>query len=144
LDRWDRSVEDQIRDAMERGLFDNLRGKGEPLDLSVSPFEHPLAGTFRRILRDAGSSHPLIEARRALQQEIEAGREQLRRAWRGYLRFGSEQAWRAAEDAFRARIRQLNREIKLYNLKAPAPPFHLHVVDCDAEIRAMCSESPPE
>jgi hypothetical protein len=129
---------------MERGLFDNLRGKGEPLDLGVSPFEHPLAATFRRILRDAGSSHPLIEARRALEQEIETGREQLRRAWRAYLRFGSEQVWRAAEETFRIRVRQLHRDIKLYNLKAPAPNFHLHVVDCDAEIRAVCSEPLPD
>lgn len=144
MDRWDRSVEDQIREAMERGLFDNLRGKGEPLDLGVNPFEHPLAGTFRRILRDASASHPLIEARRALEQELDSGRAQLRRAWMGYLRFGSESAWRTAEESFRTRIRQLNREIKLYNLKAPAPNFHLHVVDCDTEIRAVCSEPLPD
>ncbi len=144
MDRWDRSVEDQIRDAMDRGLFDNLRGRGEPLDLSVHPFEHPLAGTFRRLLRDHGASHPLIEARRALEQELEASREQLRRAWSGYRRFGSDAALRAAVDAFRAQIRQLNREIKLYNLKAPAPNFHLRVVDGEAEIRGLCPDLPQD
>lgn len=64
---------------MERGVFDNLPGKRKPLDLSLAPFEDPLAPTFRRILRDNGTSHPLIEARRALEEEVEACRALLKR-----------------------------------------------------------------
>ena len=139
MNGWGRIVEDQILAAMSQGAFDNLPGKGRPADVSVSPFEHPLAGTFRRILRDNGSSHPAIEARKALEQELQECREQLWRAWTGYCRFRYEPAWRRAQEAFRGRIRQLNRDIKLYNLKAPAPTFHLRAADCEAEIQAVAA-----
>jgi len=130
-------VEDQILDAMSRGAFDRLPGKGKPADVSVSPFEHSLAGTFRRILRDNESSHPVIEARKALEQELQECREQLRGSWQGYCQFRYEQVWHRAQETFRDRIRQLNRDIKLYNLKAPAPTFQLPVADCDAEMQAL-------
>jgi DnaJ family protein C protein 28 len=137
LNGWERIIEDQILDAMGRGVFDHLPGRGRPADVTVSPFEHPLAGTFRRILRDNGSSHPVIEARKALDQELQECREQLWRAWKGYCRFRHEPAWRRAKENFRGRIQQLNRVIKLHNLKAPAPAFHLRVADCEAEIQAV-------
>jgi hypothetical protein len=137
LDGWARIVEDQILDAMGRGVFDNLPGKGRRADVGVSPFEHPLAGTFRRILRDNGSSHPVIEARKALELELEECREQLRRAWTGYCQFRYEPAWRRAQEILRHRIQQLNRDIKLHNLKVHSRNFHLGVVDCEAEIRAL-------
>ena len=56
-------VEDVIREAMERGEFDNLPGKGRPLNLSDDPLLDPMTSIVNRILRDNGLSHPLIEAR---------------------------------------------------------------------------------
>ena len=37
-------AERKIQDAIEDGLFDNLPGRGQPLDLSVNPFEPPGMG----------------------------------------------------------------------------------------------------
>jgi hypothetical protein len=34
---WERAIDKQIREAMERGEFDNLRGTGKPLTLDDSP-----------------------------------------------------------------------------------------------------------
>lgn len=51
---FDRIVEAIIKDAMERGEFDNLPGKGKPIDLSEyfeTPEEVRLA---RSILKNAG------------------------------------------------------------------------------------------
>ena len=36
-----RLIEEQLRKAREEGKFDNLRGHGQPLDLSENPFEDP-------------------------------------------------------------------------------------------------------
>jgi hypothetical protein len=58
-------AENMIREAMGNGLFDNLPGKGKPLDLGAGPFEDALAPTLRRILRDNGIAHPSIEACKA-------------------------------------------------------------------------------
>jgi len=33
---WDNLIEDIIAEGRDRGLFDNLKGKGKPLDLNKS------------------------------------------------------------------------------------------------------------
>jgi DnaJ family protein C protein 28 len=137
LDPWARVVEEQIQEAIERGVFDHLSGKGQALNLGGNPFEEPLAGTMRRLLRDNGSSHPLIEARRALESEVDECRIELRRAWSSHRRYPSEPAWEHACARFRQRIREINRQIKLNNLKAPLPNFHMRVVDAEADISAV-------
>lgn len=70
-------VEDQIREAMERGDFDNLEGKDKPIDLS-DYFRTPeeLRAGYRMV-RNAGFKPAELE----LQQEIillERKRDQLR------------------------------------------------------------------
>lgn len=139
MERWERAIQEQIEQAIEEGAFDDLAGKGKPLDLASNPFEDRLAGTMRRILRDYGSSHPLIEARRMLEGEAEQYRIELRQAWALYRRYLSEPQWEYATHRFRERIRELNRQIKLNNLKAPLPNFHMRVVDPESEIRAVQS-----
>src|ERR1700687_4710702 len=74
-------IEDVIREAMERGEFDNLPGKGRPLNLTQDPLLDPMTAIVNRILRDNGVSHPLIEARRTMEAEAEECRDELQRAW---------------------------------------------------------------
>lgn len=45
-------VEEQIRKARERGDFDNLKGAGQPLDLSENPYEPEDMRMAFRILRN--------------------------------------------------------------------------------------------
>jgi DnaJ family protein C protein 28 len=134
LDGWGTIAENLIREAMEKGAFDDLPGKGKPLDLSRDPFEDPLAPTFRRILRDNGATHPLLEARRALEEEIRAAREDLRRAWRARQIGGSQKAWEHGLTVFRKNAVELNRSIKLNNLRSSIPSFQLLILDVDEEI----------
>ncbi len=122
-------AENILREAVAEGKFDGLEGSGKPLDLSRNPFEDPLAPTLRRILRDNGATHPLIEARRALEEEI----ARLRAALRTSRRNGS---WDYGVQQFRKQAADLNREIKFNNLRAPIPNFHVHVLDIEAEIAA--------
>lgn len=65
------SIETIIREAMERGDFDNLKGKGKPLDLTAyfeTPEDLRLAYS---VLKSAGMVSPEIE----LLQEIAALKE---------------------------------------------------------------------
>ena len=137
MDDWASVAENMIREAMERGDFDDLRGKGQPLDLSSNPFEDPLAPTFRRILRDNGATHPLIEARRELENEIKKSRAALTRAWANRQRGGTEAAWEYAVQRFRKDAEELNRSIKLNNLRAPIPNFLVRTLDADAEVERV-------
>jgi hypothetical protein len=120
---------------MEKSAFDDLAGKGKPLDLTGNPFEYPLAPTFRRILRDNGVTHPLIEARRELAGEIERCRTRLTRAWEVRQNGGSEAAWEDAVSKFRKNAAELNRSIQLNNLRAPIPNFQVGTLDAEAEIQ---------
>lgn len=68
-----KSVETLIQEAMERGEFDNLPGKGKPLDLTAY-FETPedLRMAYS-VLKNAG----MVSAEVELLQEIAALRERL-------------------------------------------------------------------
>ena len=130
-------IEDVIREAMERGEFDNLPGKGKPLSLTQDPLLDPMTAIVNRILRDNGVSHPLIEARRTMAAERDATRSELKRAWRVYQSSRSEEGWQEAVRTFRARVKDINRQVRIFNLKAPSPVLHGLAMDADAEIRKV-------
>ncbi len=73
IDSWEGHVEQMIREARERGEFDNLPGAGKPLDLSDNPFAGEWQSAFR-IARNAGAAPLWVE----LDREIAAERERLR------------------------------------------------------------------
>lgn len=61
-----KAVEEQIRQARERGEFDNLRGRGKPLDHSdyfSQPEELRIA---HHVLRNAGFVPEQVELRREI------------------------------------------------------------------------------
>ncbi len=131
-------AENKIREAIENGVFDNLPGTGRPLDLSRGPFEDALAPTVARILRDNGATHPLIEARNALHEEAAACRAQLKHAWRLRQSGAPDAAWEQAISKFQTNVAELNRAIKLNNLRAPIPNLTLRTLDVEAEVREIC------
>ena len=58
---FDRIVEALINEARERGEFDNLPGKGKPIDLDAyfeTPEEHRLV---QSVLRNAGMTSPEVQ-----------------------------------------------------------------------------------
>lgn len=99
IEAW---VEEQIQDAMARGEFDNLPGKGKPLNLRrAHPWEE----------RDWLANHILSQAHVVpdwveLGEEIEAGLK--------WLREHPDHPERPE------RIRTLNKLIDRYNLAVPA------------------------
>ncbi|MFO7173043.1 MAG: DUF1992 domain-containing protein [Bacillota bacterium] len=94
-------VEEQIQEAMARGDFDNLPGKGKPLDLTENPFEKDWL--VHHILKNASVAPEWIELRREIQADL---------AW---LRDHPDHPGRAE------RIRETNRKIDRYNLLVPIP-----------------------
>ncbi|MGI9066694.1 MAG: DnaJ family domain-containing protein [Pyrinomonadaceae bacterium] len=45
-------TEKKLREAIENGEFDDLPGKGEPIDLKENPFEDPDLRVVHRLLRN--------------------------------------------------------------------------------------------
>ena len=138
------NIEEQIRRAMEQGKFDDLRGKGKPIQWDENPFVEPDWQMTFRVLREAGFALPWMETRKEIEAQLEAARASLKRAreWQqtvskagqppGFL----EDEWGRAVGAFREQVRAINKLIFDYNLEVPLPRFQCPPVDVDAEIRA--------
>ncbi|PWT81626.1 MAG: DUF1992 domain-containing protein [Acidobacteria bacterium] len=137
MNRIERLVEKKIREAMEQGEFDNLPGKGEPIDLKENPFEDPEMRMVYRLLRNAGFAPAFIEERKSIESEIEQARLLISRANRLYRDESKSGEWERAKAEFRETVRELNDRIRLYNLKTPSAVFHRTHIDPESEI-AKC------
>ena len=111
MDAWNTIAERKIREAMEEGVFDNLNGKGRPLDLEEDPYEDPSLRMAHRLLRNNGFAPAWVEERKELQRDIDVAR-------RDFARNGDR-------ERFRERIAAINRRILTCNLKTPSAAFHL-------------------
>lgn len=116
MDEWRFIAERKIREAMEEGAFDHLEGKGEPLNFEEDPFEDPSLRMAHWLLRNNGFAPAWIEEAK----EIEVESRRLR-APCGLPR----------EEAHR-RVRELNRRITTFNLKAPAASLHKRLLEMDS------------
>ena len=62
-------VSEQIEEAMERGEFKDLPGKGEPLNLDTNPFLTPQVRMANRLLKENGFAPRWIELEKEIKQE---------------------------------------------------------------------------
>ncbi len=133
---WEGVVDKQIRDAIERGEFDHLAGHGKPIDLGENPFVPREWRLAYKVMQDAGVSPEWIEQDKEIRRELRALASWIARSARS-LRGQAEQAKALAPDQLiaehkrlteerdrictelRARAIELNRQIDLFNLKAP-------------------------
>src|SRR5690349_19049779 len=88
--QWESAVDRQIREAQERGDFDNLPGKGQPLNLDSWDDEWGLAF---HVLKQAGETLPWI----SLGRDIDAARARLDEMLRRVPRIPPDELPRARE-----------------------------------------------
>lgn len=145
MGRWESLIDQKIREGIEQGEFDNLSGKGEPIDLSENPFEDPDWRTAHRMLRNAGFAPAWIEERKDIEAELEAARNQMSRAWtvvqnaRGTENErGARARWEKALSSFQQQIGELNRRVAAWNLKVPGAGFHRKRINAEREIERLC------
>jgi DnaJ family protein C protein 28 len=143
---WESWIDQQIREAQEKGAFDNLPGKGSPLDLTANPYAREEELAFK-VLKDAGYAPEWIELDKAIRGKLERARAVMARRWEwrearlGDLEGRSDRwseaerervlaSWQQAVAAFEAELEAINKEIAELNLKVPSPRFQrskLHV-----------------
>ena len=149
MDRWESLVDQKIREGVEQGEFDDLAGKGAPIDLSENPFEDPDWRTAHRMLRNAGFAPAWIEERKFIDEELAAAQSTLTRAWliltnaRGTEhQSGAEVRWERQLSSFRLQIGALNRKILAWNLKTPTVNFHRATIDVEKELKEIQKQGP--
>ena len=126
-------IDRQIRQAQERGMFDNLRGKGQPLapdDPNVRAYAGDDAMGLK-ILKDNNALPAWIE----LNREIDAERQRCSRILDYYVaERDRERRARFASD-YRRKVVELNTKIDQYNLIAPARNLEQIRIRPDLELR---------
>lgn len=140
MNRLESMAEKLLREAIEAGEFDDLPGKGKPVDLSENPFEDPDLRVVHKLLREAGFAPAWIEERKDVEAVFEAARETLTRAWKIYRPGGispNAAAWERNVTEFREKVAELNGRIRLYNLKVPSAVFQRILFDADKVIEGI-------
>ena len=141
MKHWESLIDQKIREAMEQGEFDDLPGKGKPVDTSENPFEDPEMRLAHRMLRNAGFAPSWIEERKDIDSEVEIARNQLARVLAVRQNAigtdherGALARWEKALASFQEQARELNRRIVAWNLKVPAAGFQRALIDTEKEI----------
>jgi DnaJ family protein C protein 28 len=130
-----------IEEAMKRGDFDNLPGKGKPIKIDPKELTDPLAMT-NGIRRNANLSTPWEELQREINRGLERAERDLEMAHsqrraalqRRYVNNAAvEKQWQDSLTTFRARLSELNSRILTFNLMIPRNLPHLHKARLKAE-----------
>jgi len=139
------NIEELIRKAIEEGKFDDLPGKGKPLNLDDNPHADPEWNMAYHILKSSGHSLPWLETRQDILTSLEEQRQALRRTWewrQEALRNKQaykpvENEWQRAAGAFREQMGKLDKRIRDFNLEAPSERFQLPRLQIEKEISAI-------
>jgi len=148
MDDLPRSIDELIRQAIARGDFDDLPGKGKPLDLSENPHEDPGWRLAYRLLKENGYTLPWIETRQNIELDYEKALKSLQQSWdwrknaagrRGLVH--AEREWQQALQNFREQMVKLNRRIRDYNLEIPSNQFQRRSINIEQEIAKITTAS---
>jgi Domain of unknown function (DUF1992) len=142
---FDKLVEEQIREAIARGDYAGLPGRGRPQDLRVNPYVRADERMAQDMLAAQGFGLPWIEERRDLLRDRARLLDALRRAWErhaGGLPTAAARArqrphWDAAAAQFRRDAEALNARIRTHNHTVPVPGMRVRLIEPDTDLNAL-------
>ncbi|KAB1199550.1 hypothetical protein CJ030_MR0G020454 [Morella rubra] len=111
-------VEQRIWHSMEEGQFENLPGKGKPLNLITNPHADPAEDTLYRILSKNGCAPEWVELNKEIRAQISEWRSTLKKAWASRCS-GDNDKWVESSEALKVQIRDINNKVFRYNLIVP-------------------------
>ncbi|XP_010423695.1 PREDICTED: dnaJ homolog subfamily C member 28 isoform X3 [Camelina sativa] len=111
-------VEQRIWHSMEEGHFENLPGKGKPLNLHTNPHADPAEDTLYRILNKNGFAPEWVELNKEIRNKAKEWRVSLKKAWTMKLE-ENQSGWEERSDLLEKELKQINNMVFRYNLIAP-------------------------
>ncbi len=121
------NIEKIIREAMDNGAFENLKGHGQPLSMDINPNADPEWELAFHILKENGFAPAFIEERQAIETAVAALREALRTA------MADAQAWSRSRAEFAAQIAEINVKIRHHNLGVPHEKLARALLNAESE-----------
>lgn len=150
---WGSYIDRQIRKAMEDGEFDNLPGRGKPLNLPDDEHAPDDMRLAYKILQDNDLAPDWIMLGQDIDTKINDWLNRLRRAAQAYraamvapdatanTRASAARSWQTAQAKLMASGAKLNQEIAVYNLKVPAGVTHKLALNIQREINRLLEGS---
>ncbi|KFK24821.1 hypothetical protein AALP_AA8G029500 [Arabis alpina] len=111
-------VEQKIWHSMEEGHFENLSGKGKPLNLHVNPHADPAEDTLYRILNKNGFAPEWVELNKEIRSKAKEWRVSLKKAWSMKLE-EDQSGWEESSELLKTQLKQINNMVFRYNLIVP-------------------------
>ena len=152
------NVNKQIEEAMERGEFADLPGKGKPLKLDTNPYLTPQTRMVNRLLKENGFAPRWVELKKEIKEEkaqlervlinLKARRERLSAIIqqyphrRGAISRTFEQERARAIAQYSQKLENLNRKIQRVNLLMPTRNRQYALIN-RAEVLARFQEACP-
>ncbi|XP_074852854.1 dnaJ homolog subfamily C member 28 [Carettochelys insculpta] len=134
----ERLVEDLIQESMAKGDFDNLSGKGKPLQkFSHCPHIDPMTHNLNRILIDNGYQPEWILMQKEIRETIEELRKNIvtsRNKLGEPMTPGGKKQWSQICEQLREDIKKLNKRINDFNLIVPILNRQMVHFNADKEI----------
>jgi len=127
--RLERIAEEKIKQAMEEGFFDNLPGKGKPIDWKENPFAPEDWKLAFDLLKQNGYKLPWMEKR----EEIDQLSKKAHTDCEQNLKYQPE----VARATFFKQVEAINRIIFDYNLMVPFSQFQIMNIDSRAEFQKI-------
>lgn len=148
MTKLDRAIERIIQNAMDRGAFDNLRGKGKPLNMRENPLVAKEWRMAYSMLEQEGFALPWMEDRKEIEKQLKEALKVLKRTWdwrTAKLAEGDtsplvESEWRKAQARFSEIVVELNKRIDAYNAQIPADVFYRPRILLEREMAAITKE----
>lgn len=103
---------------MEEGQFENLPGKGKPLNLSTNPHADPAEDTLYRILSQNGCAPEWVQLNKEIRTQISEWRAALKKAW-AKTGNGDNSNWIQTSEPLKVQMREINSKVLRYNLIVP-------------------------
>ena len=135
-------VEEIISRAMQEGVFDDLPGKGKPLNLDQYPHQDPDWRVAHHLLKSSGFSLPWIERLGEIDENLRTARQYLEAAWVRQqathisleIKHRNQLEWASAIDQFKTRLKSINDQIHTYNLEVPHLQFQIPLIKFEQEL----------
>ncbi|KAL4578792.1 hypothetical protein LXL04_014923 [Taraxacum kok-saghyz] len=111
-------VEQRIWHSMEEGQFENLPGKGKPLNLNSNPHADPAEDTLYRILSRNKCAPEWVELNKEIRNSVAEWRLSLKKSW-NRKESGDSSKWSENSDSLKLQLRSINDKVFRYNLIVP-------------------------
>jgi hypothetical protein len=137
-------MDELIGDAMRSGAFDNLPGKGKPLNLPGNPQDRDTALAYQ-LLKDNDYTLPWIAGRNEVLASIEEKRAEIARVSDRYrveyettpddaVRMSLRGGWRQQLVSWQEQLAAINKRVEDVNLRQPSPGLEIYKMSLEREL----------